>query len=278
MKQVLTLFTLLLCASLGQAQQSALYECLYRYDVHGQDKSGTPFTDTGYTMLQVGASQAKFQDYTTFSLDSLNSRDNVPDDLQQEYEMRVLKNKNYFDQTIWQDAATGKLTVLSLIAPDYYTYEEPGHSISWTLTEETDTVCGYLCQKATGTYGGRTWIAWYAPEIPVPFGPWKLTGLPGLVLDATDTEGIHHFRAISFRQGATVVTPLPAQNKVSTTREKFVKAKNRFEQDPIKNLPVEAISVLEVRKFGDGAQDGAFIINGVPLRLHPNGYVPLEIE
>lgn len=54
-----------------------------------------------------------------------------------------------------------------------------------------------------------------------------------------------------------------------------MKAKNLFEKDPVKNLPIEAISEMEVRKFGE---DSSISINGVPLRLHPNGYVPLEIQ
>lgn len=46
----------------------------------------------------------------------------------------------------------------------------------------------------------------------------------------------------------------------------------------MKNLPIEAISEMEVRKFGEGVKDGSISINGVPLRLHPNGYVPLELQ
>ena len=64
-------------------------------------------------------------------------------------------------------------------------------------------------------------------------------------------------------------------NTLDITRDKFVKAKNLFEKDPVKNLPIEAISEMEVRKFGE---DSSISINGVPLRLHPNGYVPLEIQ
>lgn len=278
MKHVIFLFISLCCASLSQAQETALYECLYRYEVNGTDKSGQPFSDIYNGLLQIGAAQAKFLDYTGFQLDSVTQA--RPDDaeLQKEYGIRTLKNPCYFDQTIWQNLPEGKMTVLSVITPDRYVYTEDLNTISWTLAEGTDTICGYPCRKATGTYGGRTWTAWYAEEIPVSFGPWKLAGLPGLILEATDSENIHRFSAISFRKAKTGIRPLDVTNVLSITRDKFVKAKNLFEKDPMKNLPIEAISEMEVRKFGGGAQDGSISINGVPLRLHPNGYVPLEIQ
>lgn len=276
MKHLLLLVIACLLANGGvKAQEKALYECLYQYTINGTNKSGESFTETGYTMLQVGASQAKFQDYTAFALDSLNSRGNATDEQLKEYETRMLKNKNYFDQTVYQNSPTGKMTVQSVITPDYYVYEEDARPIRWTLSEKTDTVCGYLCKKATGTYGGRTWTAWYAPEIPVPFGPWKLTGLPGLVLDATDAEHIHRFTAFAFRHGASDILPLPDMPMVSITRKKFIKAKNRFEQDPIRNLPVEAINGITVQKFGT---ETSISVNNIPLRIRPNGYTPLETE
>lgn len=278
MKHFIFLFISLCCASLSQAQETALYECLYRYEVNGTDQNGQPFSDIYNGLLQIGAAQAKFLDYTAFQLDSVTQSQPDNAGLQEEYSIRTLKNSCYFDQTVYQNLPQGKMTILSVITPDRYVYTEDLNTISWILAEGTDTICGYPCRKATGTYGGRTWTAWYAEEIPVSFGPWKLAGLPGLILEATDSENIHRFTTISFRKAKTDIRPLDTTNTLTITRDKFVKAKNLFEKDPMKNLPIEAINEMEVRKFGEGAQDGSISINGVPLRLHPNGYVPLEIQ
>ena len=48
----------------------------------------------------------------------------------------------------------------------------------WTITNETGTIGKYKVIKAVS---GRV-TAWFTPDIPVPFGPKSLGGLPGLIL------------------------------------------------------------------------------------------------
>ena len=50
------------------------------------------------------------------------------------------------------------------------------------------TFMGYDCRKATVDFAGRTYTAWFTPEIPLPFGPYKFGGLPGLILKIEDAE------------------------------------------------------------------------------------------
>ncbi len=146
------------------------------------------------------------------------------------------------------------------------------------MKEGEDTVCGYACRIAQGEYGGRTWIVKYAPEIPVPNGPWKLTGLPGLILDATDTEGIHHFGAVVFRKGSVNITPLDNGGSIATSREKFIRAKNKFEENPMGNIPPESIGEMEIIKNGDSLSESTILVNGIQLRMRRHPYVPLEME
>lgn len=60
--------------------------------------------------------------------------------------------------------------------------------IDWKLEKETKKIGSFDCKKATTSFRGREYIAWYALEIPLPYGPWKLHGLPGLILEAYDTN------------------------------------------------------------------------------------------
>ncbi|MDE5649492.1 MAG: GLPGLI family protein [Duncaniella sp.] len=74
-------------------------------------------------------------------------------------------------------------------------YSEPLDNIMWNIGDYTKTVLGYECVMATADYHGRKWTVWFAPEIPVQDGPWKLHGLPGLILEASETDGQHYFIA-----------------------------------------------------------------------------------
>ena len=56
--------------------------------------------------------------------------------------------------------------------------------LKWLLTKETQKKLGYTTYKALTTFRGKDYIVWFTPEIPFNYGPWKLHGLPGLILKA----------------------------------------------------------------------------------------------
>jgi len=62
--------------------------------------------------------------------------------------------------------------------------------------EDTLTVAGYLCQKATCRFRGRNYTAWFAMDIPIQNGPWKFGGLPGLILKAYDSDKLYVFECV----------------------------------------------------------------------------------
>jgi len=73
-------------------------------------------------------------------------------------------------------------------ALDEYTVDDTWLKIQWEIKEDTFTIGNFKCKKAIGDFRGRTYIAWFTEEIPLPYGPFKLYGLPGLILQAEDTE------------------------------------------------------------------------------------------
>jgi hypothetical protein len=66
-----------------------------------------------------------------------------------------------------------------------------------------------------GFFRGRNYIAWYSPDIPKPYGPWKLFGLPGMILEARDKERKFHFEAmqIDFNDSTVIAEPVENINK-----------------------------------------------------------------
>lgn len=84
------------------------------------------------------------------------------------------------------------LNVYDYMAGELVSYDEPIPEIEWSIVEDsTKTIKGYECIMAKSDYHGRTWTVWFTPEIPLPEGPWKLRGLPGLILSA---DGGNDFR------------------------------------------------------------------------------------
>ena len=87
-------------------------------------------------------------------------------------------------------------------------YDEPITELEWTVGDSTKTVLGYECIMAQTNYHGRHWTVWFAPEIPLHDGPWKLCGLPGLILEAADLTGQHNFTATGIENSNQEMYPV----------------------------------------------------------------------
>ncbi|PXW09485.1 GLPGLI family protein [Chryseobacterium sp. CBTAP 102] len=66
----------------------------------------------------------------------------------------------------------------------------------WTITDSIKIADNLSLQKATTEFGGRNWIAWFTKDIPMPYGPYKFSGLPGLIMELYDTKKNYYFNVI----------------------------------------------------------------------------------
>ena len=86
---------------------------------------------------------------------------------------------------IYRNLEQGKFTTYSTVVGTHYLITEDVVIPEWTMYEDsTITVLGMECKKATTNFRGRYWEVWYAEELPISQGPWKLCGLPGMILKA----------------------------------------------------------------------------------------------
>ena len=79
-------------------------------------------------------------------------------------------------------------------------YVEPIPSQDWQMSDETEMIAGYLCQKATCNFRGRNYTAWFAMDIPINLGPWKFCGLPGLILKVYDDDKDYCLECVGIEQ------------------------------------------------------------------------------
>jgi len=131
------------------------------------------------------------------------------------------------------DANQNKMTEVISVASDNFAIPQSYPTQDWEILSDQKEIGGYHCQNAKTTFKGRAYIAWFTTELPFPYGPWKLHGLPGLILDARDTKNEVIFAYAGFdkiEDGKTSVA-LP-QNVITTTAEEVKKIQEAFKANP----------------------------------------------
>ena len=270
-------------AAQGQAEviDTAQFVAVYDYECRTQDDEGQDITDRMQLAVQVGRTVVKSMPRSAYR-QSDESAD-IAADYQEAY-MHM--------PTVWIGHPSGKTTVREFIFPhEYEGFERlrvgeqssgmPTPDIAWTLTVDTLTVNGYHCQQATTTFRGVAWTVWYTEEIPSSAGPWRLRGLPGLIVEAKSEA--HTFRLAEVRQEASPITA-PDQSPDVHRMEyaKLLKHKNEiygnreYAKNPTYYVPDLNGSITDMSILNHNGQQLVLANGGHPLLTKAHVYQPLE--
>ena len=184
----------------------AYMKCLYRY-VYLNDTL-TEKTKDDLLILQIGKSISKCFSHYSNQVDSLSALPNgdmiigkmINDAMNSGEFMRGNYPHKRLKTYIYKNYPEGCMTVTDGLILQDYRYVDSLHTQTWTMGDSTREVLGYTCQQATADFRGRRWTAWFATDIPVSNGPWKLGGLPGLILEAYDEGQQHVFTAVGLER------------------------------------------------------------------------------
>lgn len=122
---------------------------------------------------------------------------------------------------------------------------EKAETPDWQLIpDSTTTIIGYHCQLAKTNFKGRTWYAWYAEDIPLPEGPWKLIGLPGLTLKAYDENKEYSFTAIGM---STLTAPTPITFPKAKREEISQKDLREFKEKFTPGMVLETLNIKNIK-------------------------------
>ena len=151
-----------------------------------------------FFLLQVTENKAFFASSISLKADSimLNSGriiNNSDGSTTVGYKNGTTIPKTSFNFTIIQ--TNENIQYYELVGMSILSYKENVIS-DWTLFDESQIINTFTCKKAKTTFRGRNWIAWYAPEISLPYGPLKFSGLPGLIIKVTDDKGDFDFELV----------------------------------------------------------------------------------
>lgn len=152
-------------------------------------------------VLLVGEKQTKFYSEYTY-LDNL-SYTNYELGRAEPNQGYGISQDNYIEYDIFRDLQKQQLTVVHRIPFEENRaaqYEESVPSFEWTFGDQSREIAGYECMKATTSWGGREWRVWFTQDVPIDAGPWKFSGLPGLILAAEDSQGHYVLKCIGIEQ------------------------------------------------------------------------------
>lgn len=122
------------------------------------------------------------------------------------FDMRKAPTKRIWTY-VYTDLSKPEMTCYNKWSGKGICYTDSAANINWTVGEETKSILGYECVKAEADYHGRHWTVWFAPDISVPFGPWKLNGLPGMILEAS-ANGNFSFKATGIEHTNQDIVPI----------------------------------------------------------------------
>ena len=249
MKKILSSIIMCLVAIAANAQTKADIEVSYTMTSPNM-RTGKLGDSTHQYILLANSSQSKFYSPRTEQIDSLCS---TPDGEAKFKEMqRAAALAGNFDDIPRRDGSmyvvkstdTNVMKVYDTAGMEQYVVEEPIENIDWTLSEDSlKNVLGYDCIMATADYHGRKWTAWFTPEIPLQAGPWKLAGLPGLILEADADNGVYSFVATGIQNTTRQISPVYLADRYEkVSRKDLLKAQRSFFDNPLGQINA---------KFGD---------------------------
>ena len=243
-----TIVSILLLASLAiqaAAREPVLdrahMKCLYRY-VYTFDTLKNELRDD-LLILQIGKEVSKCYSYYTFQCDSLRRTPDGAKVWSELFRRAIEKDGIYGDfphvrmsTYVYKNYPTGQMTITDRISLQDYCYVDSLHTQIWTMGDSTREVLGYTCQQATADFRGRRWTAWFTTDIPISDGPWKLGGLPGLILEAYDEGQQHVFTAVGLERvkDELIIFNRPFRGNhrfEQTNRLEFLRMERRFLMD-----------------------------------------------
>ena len=164
-------------------------------------------------VLQVGRNYSKFYSQLIYLNDSVCTK------LSKQTTDVPLNDPGLQAYQIFRTKNNLRVTNRMPYSDNVYTYNETIPKLRWKITTDTQTVAGYKCQHASVEFRGRTYTAWFAPDIPVNLGPWKLGGLPGLILKVSDSNDHYLFECIGIQKTNALIKDFKWKDRTITIEE-----------------------------------------------------------
>lgn len=185
--------------------------------------------------LEFGKTQSMFTSYSQKTNDSAMAANLLN-------QVKTASDPNRLDLTLrsssfismdryFTDNATSFVYTLKPVASTLFFIKDTQPKIDWEILDSTKNIKGNLCQKAVGESHGRAYTVWFCSDLPYNFGPRKLHGLPGLILEAYDEKYEVVYKLDHIEKAVNGETGLP-DDAIPATEEQYIKTIEAFRKNP----------------------------------------------
>lgn len=192
-------------AQIVEPKEDAVLEVQYTKKWSIDTITGKYYVDSPM-ILRIGETSSMFYPVKRMRIDSLNYyEDHAGSDLILDGMLKGInptKISGWEEEYLFRNVTDNETFVCKRYSIYHIGYKETTELPQWTIHPDSiRQILGYECIYATTTFHGRDWEAWFTPELPYNEGPWKLAGLPGVVLSAQDSRGQYLYEASAIRDG-----------------------------------------------------------------------------
>lgn len=252
---------------------TAEYKITYRSNFV-PDTANVEYKKEGFTVTLVGDKYAKFMDKSTLDAAEIRTKMRAEGRSSNEIStaaINALTQRIFFEEIVIDYPKKGTNSVKEFLAGTMRRYDDADATQNWTIGDETKEYLGYNCRKATCHYRGRDYEAWYAEELPIPYGPFVFHGLPGLIVELSDTNKEYNFFLVGMEKPAEPISLTLSNSKSidKITREEFRKLKEYYNYNM-------AASFLDGNIHDTVSEEQR---KEMEKRMnHPRPYNPIELE
>ncbi len=138
-------------------------------------------------------------------------------------------------EVIYTDLSLNTIFIITSLDNKKFKILDKFQPLNWEIEQgKSKLINGNKVFKATTNFRGRTYIAWYNPAIPVSVGPWKFSGLPGLIVEISDTTNKFHWavKTIKYPYDLNENISIPdARDFREISFREFIELKTNFRAD-----------------------------------------------
>ncbi|SFS61976.1 GLPGLI family protein [Sphingobacterium wenxiniae] len=218
MKRLFIVFSLCIGSLTLNAQEKAVAKIHYIFK-HVNDTTQRDKHLRDEVVTYLGTSSSYYSSYSsTRAQEDMQKQLNDP---AFDGNLVISRNTTPVKESYFLDFANQISQEVRQISIDKFIIDNEFPTQDWEIREESKTIGGYEVQKATTHFKGRDYTAWFTTELPFTAGPWKLNGLPGLILEVYDTnkEVVFEYSGFDKLEDTETLVSTPEKALKSTEKE-----------------------------------------------------------